>query len=110
MKIHQIQNSFYCTNQNKSFKRAPKSDIKVPWCENSEEIEYPKAIADAKSFLGNKIKISEIRGKWYKLFDNIDTTVIFHPSYLLRNHSELDGSPRWLTKQDLYKIKEISEQ
>ena len=54
MKIHQIQNSFYCTNQNKSFKRAPKSDIKVPWCENSEEIEYPKAIADAKSFLGIK--------------------------------------------------------
>ncbi len=61
----------------------------------------------AKSFLGNKIKISEVRGKWYKLFDNIDATVIFHPSYLLRNHSELEGSPRWLTKQDLYKIKEF---
>ncbi len=60
----------------------------------------------AKSFLGNKIKISQIRGQWYKLFDNIDATVIFHPSYLLRNHSEAEGSPRWLTKQDLYKIKE----
>ena len=59
----------------------------------------------AKSFLGNKIKISRIRGKWFKLFDNIDTTVIFHPSYLLRNHSDKEGSPRWLTKQDLLKIK-----
>ena len=62
----------------------------------------------AKSFLGSKIKISQIRGAWYKLFDNIDATVIFHPSYLLRNHSEAEGSPRWLTKQDLYKIKEVS--
>lgn len=64
----------------------------------------------AKSFLGSKIKISQIRGQWYKLFNNIDATVIFHPSYLLRNHSEAEGSPRWLTKQDLYKIKEISLQ
>ncbi len=64
----------------------------------------------AKSFLGNKIKISQIRGNWYKIFDNIDATVIFHPSYLLRNHSEAEGSPRWLTKQDLFKIKNFVSQ
>lgn len=79
------------------------------------KIVNPKVIVlcgatSAKSFLGNKIKISQIRGQWYKLFDNIDATVIFHPSYLLRNHSELEGSPRWLTKQDLYKIKEMASQ
>lgn len=62
----------------------------------------------AKSFLGDKIKISEIRGKWYKLFDKIDAMVIFHPSYLLRNHSEEKNSPRWLTKQDLFVIKEAA--
>ena len=61
----------------------------------------------AKSFLGNKIKISQIRGQWFKILDNIDATVIFHPSYLLRNHSEVEGSPRWLTKQDLFKIKDF---
>lgn len=77
------------------------------------KIVNPKVIVlcgatSAKSFLGDKIKISQIRGQWYKLFDGIDATVIFHPSYLLRNHSELEGSPRWLTKQDLYKIKEIA--
>ena len=95
------------------------TDEEKSLCENYllEQIKTvnPKVIVlcgatSAKSFLGNKIKISEIRGKWYKLFNNIDTTVIFHPSYLLRNHSELEGSPRWLTKQDIYKIKEISEQ
>ncbi len=61
----------------------------------------------AKSFLGNKLKISQIRGQWFKLFNNIDATVIFHPSYLLRNHSEKEGSPRWLTRQDLLKIKKF---
>ncbi len=61
----------------------------------------------AKSFLGDKIKISQIRGQWFKILDNFDATVIFHPSYLLRNHSELEGSPRWLTKQDLLKIKDF---
>ncbi len=61
----------------------------------------------AKSFLGSKIKISQIRGSWFKILDDINATVIFHPSYLLRNHSELEGSPRWLTKQDLLKIKDF---
>lgn len=61
----------------------------------------------AKSFLGKKIKISEIRGKWFKIFDGIDATVILHPSFLLRKHSEDEGSPRWLTKEDLKKIKEF---
>lgn len=64
----------------------------------------------AKSFLGNKIKISQIRGQWFKLFDGIDATVILHPSFLLRKHSEDEGSPRWLTKEDLKKIKEFISQ
>ncbi len=60
----------------------------------------------AKSFLGQNIKISQIRGQWFKISDKIDTTVIFHPSYLLRNHSMEKNSPRWLTKQDLLAVKE----
>lgn len=59
----------------------------------------------AKSFLGDKLKISQIRGKMFKLFDNIDATVIFHPSYLLRNRSEEEGTPLWLTKKDLNEIR-----
>lgn len=64
----------------------------------------------AKSFLGKKIKISKIRGQWFKIFDGIDATVILHPSFLLRKHSEDEGSPRWLTKEDLKKIKEFINQ
>ena len=85
-------------------------------CENylleQIKIVQPKVIVlcgatSAKSFLGKKIKISEIRGKWFKLFDNIDATVILHPSFLLRKHSEENDSPRGLTRQDLTKIKEF---
>ena len=61
----------------------------------------------AKSFLGNDIKISQIRGKKFDLSIGIPAIVIFHPSYLLRNQSEEEGSPRYLTKSDLRKIKEF---
>ncbi len=60
----------------------------------------------AKSFLGDKLKISQIRGQWFKIMNEIDATVIFHPSYLLRNHSMEKDSPRWLTKKDLLAVKE----
>lgn len=92
------------------------SDEEKKLCENfllkQIEIVKPKVIVlcgatSAKSFLGGKIKITQIRGKWYKLFGNIDATVILHPSFLLRKHSEEEGSERWLTKQDLLKIKEF---
>lgn len=92
------------------------TDEEKQLCENFllEQIKIvkPKVIVlcgatSAKSFLGKKIKISEIRGQWFKLFDNIDATVILHPSFLLRKHSEDEGSPRWLTKCDLKKIKEF---
>lgn len=59
----------------------------------------------AQSFIEQDFKISQIRGKWLNLFDNIETMAIFHPSYLLRNHSLEAGSPRWLMKKDLFNIK-----
>ncbi len=112
------QKDFYICNTVKC--RPPENrvpaDEEKQMCENfligQIKIVKPKVIVlcgatSAKSFLGGKIKISEARGRWYKVLDNIDATVIFHPSYLLRNHSEAEGSPRWLTKQDLNKIKEF---
>ena len=95
--------------------RVPTDEEKA-LCENyllsQIKLVNPKVIVlcgatSAKSFLGKKIKISEIRGKWFKIFDGIDATVILHPSFLLRKHSEDEGSPRWLTKEDLKKIKEF---
>lgn len=112
------KNDFYICNTVKC--RPPENrvptDEEKKLCENyllsQIKIVNPKVIVlcgatSAKSFLGNKLKISQIRGQWFKIFDNYDATVIFHPSYLLRNHSENEGSPRWLTKQDLLKIKDF---
>ncbi len=59
----------------------------------------------AKEFLGKDIKITQVRGKKFEIAGKIPATVILHPSYLLRNHSEEVNSPRWLTKQDLKNIK-----
>lgn len=59
----------------------------------------------ARSFIDEDFKISQIRGKWLNLFDDIEVMPIFHPSYLLRNHSLEQDSPRWLMKQDLQNIK-----
>ena len=59
----------------------------------------------ANSFIDEDFKISQIRGKWLNLFDDIEVMAIFHPSYLLRNHSLEQGSPRWLMKKDLENIK-----
>lgn len=62
-----------------------------------------------KSFSDKDYKISEIRGQWLDLFGEIKAMPIFHPSYLLRNHSLEEGSPRDLTKKDLIRIKNYIE-
>jgi DNA polymerase len=31
---------------------------------------------------------------------------LLHPSYLLRNPSEAEGSPRWLTRADLVAVRQ----
>lgn len=64
-----------------------------------------------KSFktLDKKQTISKVRGQWMTI--NVDgveykAITIFHPSYLLRNHSMEEGSPRRLMQEDLRNIKE----
>lgn len=63
-----------------------------------------------KSFveLDKKQTISKVRGQWMNI--TVDgkeyrAITIFHPSYLLRNHSMEDGSPRRLMQEDLRNIK-----
>jgi len=63
-----------------------------------------------KSFveLDKKTTISKIRGQWMTI--NVDgveypAMTIFHPSYLLRNHSTAEGAPRTLMARDLREIK-----
>ena len=62
-----------------------------------------------KNMLGEEMPgITKSRGKWVTC-EGIDTMIIFHPSYLLRNASSEAGSPKWLTWQDLKAVKSALE-
>lgn len=57
MKIFTVSSAYTYNGKNQNrpvFKRAPREDVKVPWSDRSEVEEYPKAIEDAKKFLGIK--------------------------------------------------------
>lgn len=61
-----------------------------------------------KSFLDSKAPISKIRGEIFEIEvkgKKYSAMPIFHPSYLLRNHSTEPTSPRGLMLNDLKRIK-----
>lgn len=52
------------------------------------------------------VPISKMRGKWLDSpYPNTKMMAVFHPSYLLRNPSPNEGTPKWLTWQDMLEIK-----
>jgi DNA polymerase len=114
------QNDLYIINTVKC--RPPENrattDVEKSMCQKfmtaQIEIMNPKAIifcgaTALKSFREEKkIQISKIRGKWFNITINgkeYKSMAIFHPSYLMRNRSMEEGSPRSLMKEDLAKIK-----
>jgi len=104
-----ITNIVKCRPPNNRKPTASESAACMPWLNKQIELLSPKIIVLAgstatESFLGVKEPISKIRGKWIEK-DNIKYMPIFHPSYLLRNPSKEKGKPKWLTWQDLKKIK-----
>nr|QGT49839.1 uracil-DNA glycosylase [uncultured Candidatus Melainabacteria bacterium] len=94
------------------------TDVEKALCERyltaQIDIMNPKAIifcgaTSLKSFWADKkVQISKVRGNWFEVEINgkqYKAMAIFHPSYLLRNHSMEEGSPRRLMQQDLAVIK-----
>ena len=81
--------------------------------ETQIEIIQPKVIilcgaTALKSFYPAKTTISGIRGEWLSITvggEKYKAMAIFHPSYLLRNHSTAEGSPRSFMLEDLKKIR-----
>jgi DNA polymerase len=80
-----------------------------------DQIEYlnPKIIillgaVACKAILKNFSSITKMRGELI-LQDNRYFIPMFHPSYLLRNASKKDGSPRWFTWKDMQKVKKFIE-
>jgi DNA polymerase len=83
------------------------------WLDDQLAIIQPKIIVlvgatAMRGFLGLDAPISKERGKWLD-YKGIDTIIIFHPSYLLRNSSNEVGKPKWITWQDLKAIKSALE-
>lgn len=63
-----------------------------------------------KSFIKTKETISKIRGKIFDIEINgkiYQAMPVFHPSYLLRNHSLEPSTPRSLMLKDLKKVKDL---
>ena len=82
----------------------------IPWLDKQIALIKPKVVVLAgstavESYLQVTEPISKIRGKWI-IKDDIKYMPIFHPSYLLRNPSKEKGKPKWLTWQDLKKVRE----
>lgn len=57
-----------------------------------------------QALLNTKQGITNLRGTWIK-WRGIKLFPMFHPSYLLRNESKAQGSPRYLTWQDVKDLK-----
>ena len=110
------KNDFYICNtikcrppQNRQPEREEKAACEI-YLKAQISLVKPKIIllcgaTAASSFIDEEFKITQIRGKWLDIFDGIESMVILHPSYLLRNHSEEQGSPRWFTNRDLENVK-----
>ena len=81
----------------------------MPWLNEQIDLIKPKVIVLAgstavQSYLDIYEPISKLRGEWI-VRDDVKYMPIFHPSYLLRNPSKEKGKPKWLTWQDLKKVK-----
>lgn len=116
------QKDLYITNTIKC--RPPKNRKPEPSekaaCEHflDEQIKIinPKVIilcgaTAAESFFDKKFQITKIRGEIFdnvKGYEGIKFVPILHPSYLLRKHSQDEGSARDLTLKDLKMIKKTA--
>ena len=92
-------------------RRPTKLEIKenLPWLFQQIYLVDPKIIlltgaTAINSFLGLKNGVSKIRGKWH-YWKNRLVMPLFHPSYLLRNPSIEEGSPKYLMKKDLIAVR-----
>ncbi len=57
-----------------------------------------------KAVTGSKASITKVRGEWLEWEGRL-CMPIFHPAYLLRNSSKEEGAPKWLTWQDMKKVR-----
>jgi DNA polymerase len=83
-----------------------------PYLEEQIRLVKPRFILLAgatamKAVLNIKEGITKVRGQWFDTpFEGgAKAMPIFHPSYLLRNQSKAEGSPKWLMWQDIQEVR-----
>ena len=108
-----ISNIVKCRPPNNRKPKSIEIEKCMPWLDSQIELIKPKVIVLAgstavQSYLNINQPISKIRGKWITR-EGVKYMPIFHPSYLLRNSSNEKGKPKWLTIQDLKKVKKESK-
>jgi DNA polymerase len=90
-----------------------------PWLDRQIQLNDPAVILLAgatalEGVLGVKGGITRLRGQWRQgsgpVLEGRWLMPIFHPSYLLRNPSRQQGSPKWLTWQDLQDVRRRLDQ
>ncbi|MEB3263593.1 MAG: uracil-DNA glycosylase [Synechococcus sp.] len=88
----------------------------LPWLEQQIRLVDPALILLAgatalEGLLGIRGGITRLRGQWHRNdkppLAGRQLMPIFHPSYLLRNASRQQGSPRWLTWRDLQEVRRV---
>jgi DNA polymerase len=90
-----------------------------PWLDRQISLVNPPLILLAgasalEGVVGIRGGITKLRGQWRQGSGDVLAgrwlMPLFHPSYLLRNGSEQQGSPRWLTRQDLQQVRSRLDQ
>ncbi|HIC95827.1 TPA: hypothetical protein EYP12_04250 [Candidatus Bipolaricaulota bacterium] len=81
-----------------------------PWLEAQLRRLRPRIIValgnvPAQWFLKTRKGITALRGQFFPWEEGIEVFPMFHPSYLLRNPSKEKGSPKYLTWQDIQRVK-----
>lgn len=112
------ENDIYICNTVKC--RPPENRVPTPqekaecrkYLDAQIEIIKPKIIllcgaTAVKSMMDTKLGITKIRGQWADGPFGSKMMPIFHPSYLLRNPSEKEGTPKWLMLQDIKEVRRV---
>lgn len=110
-----ITNTIKCRPPNNRLPNKSEKDACREVLLSQIEIVNPKIIllcgaTALKSFYEEKAPISKIRGEIFEIEvrgKRYAAMPIFHPSYLLRNHSEEPNSPRDLMLNDFKKVKNL---
>lgn len=105
-----ICNTLKCRPPNNRDPLPEEKEACRPFLDAQIEILKPRIIllcgkVALSSMLNTTTGITKLRGKWFDGPFDSKMMPIFHPSYLLRNVSHEQGSPKWLMWQDIKEVK-----